>query len=378
MSECPLYPACGGCINLELDDETYRRRKYEHFQHVIGRIRQADIQFGSPVFIPSGTRRRAAMAFRNVKKKFCLGFNATQSKEIIDCRHCPRLTEGLNRNLENIRGLLQDLCAEPYTVKQGKKVLRQGVSGGDVLMCEAADGIDVTLELPFAPELAHRMIISEYAARCSDIIRISWRRRPGDTPETIVEKLRPVINNSGIDVCIPAGTFLQASQAGEQALINLVMSYIGDRSGRIADLFCGIGTFSYPLSKNKNNRILAVDSSAELLEGFRRTVNLAQISNIKVQSANLFKYPLDAAALAEIDIVVFDPPRAGAAAQVAAIAAAPVQPPVVVAVSCNPHTFVNDADRLISGGYTLKEITMVDQFVYSGHTELVALFEKEK
>lgn len=378
MSFCPLCPACGGCINPELDDETYRRLKYERFQHIINKIRQPDIRFGAPVFIPSGTRRRAAMAFSCVKKRFCLGFNAAQSKQIIDCRHCPQLTETLNRNLDNIRALLQDLCAEPYNIKQGKKILRQGISGGDVLLCNADNGIDITLELPFAPELAHRMIISEYAARCSEIIRISWRRRAGDNPETIVEKLRPVINNSGIDVCIPAGTFLQASREGEQALINLVTTYIGERSGRIADLFCGIGTFSYPLSKNKNNRILAVDSSAELLDGFRRTVNLAQIPNITVQAANLFKYPLDADVLSKLDIVVFDPPRAGAAAQVAAIAVAPVKPPVIIAVSCNPYTFVNDADALWSGGYTLKEITMVDQFVYSSHTELVALFEKEK
>jgi 23S rRNA (uracil1939-C5)-methyltransferase len=46
-----------------------------------------------------------------------------------------------------------------------------------------------------------------------------------------------------------------------------------------------------------------------------------------------------------------------------------------VAISCNPQTFVNDANTLIAGGYQIKEITMVDQFVYTRHCELVALFE---
>ena len=76
--------------------------------------------------------------------------------------------------------------------------------------------------------------------------------------------------------------------------------------------------------------------------------------------------------------MVFDPARAGAAAQTAQLSAMPDEdkPQKVIAVSCNPHTFVNDANTLISGGYRIIEITFVDQFVYSTHNELVALFEK--
>lgn len=50
-------------------------------------------------------------------------------------------------------------------------------------------------------------------------------------------------------------------------------------------------------------------------------------------------------------------------------------PHKIIAVSCNPHTFVNDANMLIEAGYKIKEITIVDQFIYSPHAELVALFE---
>ena len=156
------------------------------------------------------------------------------------------------------------------------------------------------------------------------------------------------------------------------------MKYIGEPKGQIADLFCGIGTFSYPLCRNMGNKILAIDSSKELLEGFKQSANRNQISNIKIETRNLFKYPLDEQELSQFDIVVFDPPRAGAAAQTEKIATSKNSPQKVVAVSCNPRTFVNDANTLITGGYTLKEITMVDQFIYSGHTELVALFEKER
>ena len=49
----------------------------------------------------------------------------------------------------------------------------------------------------------------------------------------------------------------------------------------------------------------------------------------------------------------------------------------IIAVSCNPESFVNDANVLLEGGYCLKEITMVDQFICSNHMELVALFSKQ-
>ena len=74
--------------------------------------------------------------------------------------------------------------------------------------------------------------------------------------------------------------------------------------------------------------------------------------------------------------ILFDPPRAGAKAVCEKIASSANKPDIIVAVSCNPSTFVNDANSLIRGGYALREITMVDQFTYSNHSELVAFFTK--
>ena len=139
-----------------------------------------------------------------------------------------------------------------------------------------------------------------------------------------------------------------------------------------------MGTFSYVLAADPANKITAVDSSVSLLEGFRESVNRNQIPNIQILTRNLFKYPLDGKELAGFDVVVFDPPRAGASAQATQMAALPfsAKPSKIIAVSCNPHSFVTDANILIGGGYRLEEITLVDQFIYSNHSELVALFTK--
>lgn len=108
--------------------------------------------------------------------------------------------------------------------------------------------------------------------------------------EPLIEKAKPQIAVGGSCVYIPAGTFLQASSAGERALTGLVLQYLGGTRGKIADLFCGVGTFSYPLAALKGNKILAVDSSRELLEGFRNSINRNMLANIEIWERNLFKY----------------------------------------------------------------------------------------
>jgi 23S rRNA (uracil1939-C5)-methyltransferase len=72
------------------------------------------------------------------------------------------------------------------------------------------------------------------------------------------------------------------------------------------------------------------------------------------------------------DAVVFDPPRAGAEAQAKQLARSKVG--TVVAVSCDAGTFARDAEILVGGGYTLRRMTAVDQFKWSSHVEVVALF----
>lgn len=121
----------------------------------------------------------------------------------------------------------------------------------------------------------------------------------------------------------PPGLSCSPRKKGQAALTALVLKYLGETSGKIADLFCGVGTFSYPLAQKPGNRVLAVDASKELLEGFKNSVNRQMIANIEIVCRNLFKYPLEGAELEGLAAVVFDPPRAGAKEQAARLAALP-------------------------------------------------------
>ena len=110
---------------------------------------------------------------------------------------------------------------------------------------------------------------------------------------------------------------------------------------------------------------------AALDAAWRGTPGLKRLSS---EVRDLFRRPLLPDELARFDAVVIDPPRAGAAAQVAELAQSQV--PVIAHVSCNPVTFARDARALSAGGYRLDWVQVVDQFRWSVHVELMARFSR--
>ena len=378
---CVYQQNCGGGCFRDKTQQEYQSLKEQKVKGILSAgLKEHNYRWNEPMFLPDGTRRRAALAFMQTKGGLVLGFNENKSNLIADCSQCLMLTPKINAILPSLRKFLEEFCLVKVSRRlKGKKLLTTSLNKGDVLILEADNGLDIVLEADCELALDYRMAIFDYVNNEPDIIRFSFRSKTEEQAEPVVEKLKPTVKIGGFDIYVAAGTFLQASATGQEALIALVLKYISNVGGKIADLFCGIGTFSYPLAANKANKITAADLSEPLLNGFKASLNAHILNNVEIVKRNLFKYPFTASELKGFSAVVFDPPRAGAAAQVAELAKMEQanKPSAVVAVSCNPHSFVNDANTLITGGFELKEVTMVDQFVYSNHTELVALFTKK-
>jgi 23S rRNA (uracil1939-C5)-methyltransferase len=164
---------------------------------------------------------------------------------------------------------------------------------------------------------------------------------------------------SGVQVGFPVGAFLQATADGEAALAEAVREAVGEARG-VADLFAGVGTFTLAVKAGH-----AAEASRDAAVALKRAA-----PNMAVEHRDLYRRPLDAAELSSFAAVVLDPPRAGAAEQVAALAASTVSR--IAYVSCNPATFARDARMLVDGGYALEWIRPVGQFRWSTHVELAA------
>lgn len=73
------------------------------------------------------------------------------------------------------------------------------------------------------------------------------------------------------------------------------------------------------------------------------------------------------------DKILLDPARAGAPGVMQHIIK--LAPERVVYVSCNPATLARDSEALLSGGYQIRRLAMLDMFPHTGHLESMVLFE---
>jgi 23S rRNA (uracil1939-C5)-methyltransferase len=175
------------------------------------------------------------------------------------------------------------------------------------------------------------------------IIRFTWN-------DSIIRKYTsPEIRFNDKIVEYPSNAFLQPTAETEQALRDMVIKHVNGAK-KVADLFCGIGNFTFATNAT----------------GFDIVGN-----GIK---RDLFKKPLTAANLKQYEVVIMDPPRAGAEKQSREIAKSDVKR--VIYVSCNPTTFVRDKGILERGGYKMITAIPVDQFVGASHWEIFSVFEK--
>jgi 23S rRNA (uracil1939-C5)-methyltransferase len=192
--------------------------------------------------------------------------------------------------------------------------------------------------------------------------------------DAIVQSRRPLLMFGGVEVEPPPGAFVQAVAEAESAMVQLVAGAAG-KAKRIADLFCGIGTFTFPLARQAH--VLAVDQEEQAVAALRSAARCSRgLKPIEGKVRDLFRMPISAKELAGFDAVLIDPSRSGAAKQACQIAQSSV--PAVIYVSCNPGTLARDVRILLEGGYALESVSPIDQFLYAPHVEAVAVLRRRR
>ena len=345
---CRHFGICGGCAVQHLDRSAYLEWKR---QRVVDALRMEGIDTEvEPVraFGPH-TRRRAAFAAIKAPGGLVFGYRRAQSHDIVALAECPVLLPRIEAALPALRNLVDML-------------LPAGEARITVTACD--NGIDVDIE-KLLGKLRPFTSGHGIAAEAAGIIRLT---AAGDPFFSIAA---PRVNLAGVDVELPPGAFLQASSEAETAMAEIAMEALG-KARKVADLFCGLGTFSFAMARRAS--VTAVENNRALLLALGGAVRRARgIKPITLLARDLMREPLAAPEL-KFDAVLFDPPRAGALAQAAALARSRV--PKVMAMSCNPASFARDARTLLDGGYELSRVVPIDQFVFSAHIELVAVFAR--
>lgn len=344
---CPHYGPCGGCQVQHWAQEPYLAWKRHGVEQALAH--QGVSSSVAPTYaVPVASRRRVALHARLIDGAVVLGFKGRKSWDVADVHSCAVMHPKLVAALDGLRTL-----AGPLFVPKAAPVLH-------VTVTETGLDVDISGVPPIAPEAREQVIA---AAQTLGVARLS---RSG---EVWMQLTQPVVMFGDVPVALPAASFLQASAEAEAEMARLVLAAVG-AAKRVADLFCGTGTFALRLARKA--QVWAADSTPAAVAALKQAAQMPGLKPLTADVRDLFRNPILAKDLRALDAIVLDPPRAGAEAQVREIAKSKVK--TVVYVSCNAQSFARDARVLIDAGYVLATVVPIDQFVWSSHVELVATF----
>lgn len=352
---CPHFENCGGCALQHLGEDTYRTWKVQQVKTTLERAGIRSEKWEEPIFIPAATRRRTTLAIHKLSdKKIKIGYQPPRTHDITDITECGILDPALENIVLNLKPYILPLAP----MRKNVDITLQKAGGIDmVLTGEWRENGDFTLE-------QHEAIAT--MMQDLDIARLSLRSNEHNPCEVLLTR-KPMVKTFGaLTVSLPPAAFLQASDTAEKTLCDLAIPHL-DKAQNTADLFCGCGTFAgHMLAKGQN--VTAIDGDAAAMKSL---VSCAH-PNLQTQTRNLFKEPLTTKELEGFDAIIFDPPRAGAKAQVENLAYSDVSK--IIAISCNPATFARDLKTLTQDGdYEIESIRIVDQFTWSSHCEMIAI-----
>lgn len=350
------YAECGVAPMQHWADEPYLAWKREVVIQTLAR-EGIETEVEATVAVPQASRRRLALHARSGPGgRVLLGFKARRSWRLVELTDCPVSDPALIAALPGLAKVAAPFLGHPKSAPTLHVTLTDTGLDVDVTGVEKKSG-------GLTADVRARAIAAAHEA---DLARLSL---DGDT---LVMARQPRITFGRATVPLPPAAFLQAAPAAEAAMVSRAVEAVRGAK-KVADLFCGAGTFTFPLAEVAG--VIAADSSAASIAALKAGVSTAQgLKTIEAQARDLFRRPLSPYDLKGCEAIVIDPPRAGALEQTQQLPG--TKAGLVVGVSCNPQTFARDARILIDAGFRLEKVTPIDQFLWSTHVELVGVFRR--
>jgi len=336
---CKHFGACGGCQLQHMDHQSYEAFKIDLIETPL-RFAGIDAKVGRFVDASGEGRRRATLHAR----KEGSGYMRLKSHQVHDLDACPILSPAMAKAPDIARAVMQ------------------AVGEADVSVTATLSGLDVVIRTE--KKQARHDRVSPLVGRFK-LARLSMNG------EMVLQAQAPVVEMGKAQVEIPIGSFLQATSVAEEALANYVVKAAG-KAKTVADLFCGVGPFALRLAEQRP--VAAFDSDKAGIAALDKARRFAKgIREVTAKARDLFRDPLTQFEL-PYEVVVLDPPRAGAEAQVKELGKSKVRK--VIMVACDARTFARDAQTLIASGFAMTDLIAVDQFTQSTHIEIAATFAR--
>ncbi len=351
---CPYVVRCGGCPFMHLSLKAQRAHKLRF-------LREALIKAGAPQDLSLhvtgtdadlGYRRRARLSFRVAGRAREIGYRRERSREIVDVAQCSVLEPELNGALTTLRERLLPLLAG-----EGELSLARGRAGGAVAVLRTASA-----QQPALYAACEALVQARELEGLALWVQGTSKPARFGAPEEWTE---------GVDGKPLEGTlggFSQAQAEINRRLVERVREHAQTRDARVLELYAGHGNFTIALAEGAA-RYTAVEQDVPAVEALRKNLSQRGLS-AKVVQGDATKH-LSGPAL---DVVVLDPPRAGAPAVLSALL--PRKPKRVLYVSCDPATLARDVAPLLAAGFRIDWAEAFDMFPQTADLESLVLLTR--
>ena len=389
---CPIAAQCGGCaiqhqkygyqlqFKERLLDDILNGRNPESLSENAEEIKNIGESFKFPTLpIIAGPsefsyRNKLQVAIQRQGDDVVLGLYAARSHRVVPMPHCLIQGEGINRVLKGVTQFLNDESVSIYdedshTGEIRHLMIREGHLTGELMVAVVSTRYHWHLEEKFAQHcLAIKGVVSVHLntnGEKTDIIL---------GPDTRCLAGRPYLIDCvlGKTIKVSLESFMQANSLLVAQLYQTIIDAANlTGTENVVDAYCGVGSLSLCLADH-SKQVVGIEENKNAIADAKINQSLNKIQNCHFICQKVEHWIDDYED--PIDVLVLDPPRQGCM-QTVLETICRKQIKRVVYCSCNPKTFVRDADYLIKKGYVCRSVQPFDLFPQTAHMELVAVFE---
>ncbi len=366
IPRCRHFGTCGGCSLQHLAQEAQLEAKSRVVADELAKIGgvRPDTWL-APLTGPIWSyRRRARLGCKYVvgKGRVLVGFRERGSPYLAELQRCEILADPVGRLIVDLAGLIGDLT------------IRDRVAQIEVAVADNVTAL--VLRVLDSPTEADLATLREFQVRHA----VELYLQPGglDSVAPLMPPATPLNYEmpglaAGIDFA--PTDFIQINAGLNRRMVERALELLSPVAGdAVLDLFCGLGNFSLPLAR-RAARVAGVEGDAGLIARARANAAGNGIVNVEFHTSDLSTDVSQAAwARLHYDLVLLDPPRAGAREVLPVVAA--IKPRRIVYISCHAGTLARDSGILVQQhGYRMVAAGIMDMFPHTSHVESIALFE---
>ena len=374
---CPHFGTCGGCQHQNIAAEDQLKLKRETLYNL---LKEAGVAVPDNISIHAAEtysyRNRIRLRIEPINGELRFGYNERGTTTFLPITTCPIAAPALWNTAETLLAAAQDDRDATFWLSAASEV---------EVFCNH-DTSQIQLTLLCAPRTKSPQgsftrafkAMQHHAPKDITIVgagAIASDSRTGPTGRTLAEEGAAGLSyRVGEETYwITRGGFFQVNRFLLEELVHLVCD---GRKGTLAwDLFSGVGLFSRILARSFE-QVTAVEANPVAITDLRNTFRKLGPSYTAVE-ATVIDYLRNAAMQRERpDLVVLDPPRAGAGAEACELLAR-IAPQTIVYVSCDPATLARDL-AVLQRSYTITELHLVDLFPQTAHLESVAILSRTR